>query len=90
MENSNPSRIYAWLASVKNRKGLLLATALGAVGLFVAWQWFGTSAVLRLLYVVPCAAMTVICMRGHGESGNTPGAPNGGGSVSDINRGIPQ
>jgi hypothetical protein len=68
---------------------LLLAAALGVIGLFIAWQWFGAAAVFPLLYVLPCAAMMLMCMRGHGGSGNTSTNPNGGtASAPDISHSL--
>jgi hypothetical protein len=79
------------LASLRSRKGLLLAAAVGAIGLFTAWRWFGTAAVLPLLYVVPCLVMMLVCMRGHGGSGNTPANPNDGtASAPDISHELPE
>jgi hypothetical protein len=64
------------LGSLRGRTGtLILAAALGMAGLFAAWAWFGTAAVLPLLYVLPCAAMMLLCMRGHGGSGEAPASP---------------
>lgn len=73
-------------AYLKGRKGLLLvATALGIVGLVAGWTWFGTATVLPLLYILPCAAMMAMCMRGHSGSGNAPAKPdNSAGSGPDI------
>ena len=68
-------------AYLSGHKGiLLLAAALGIIGLLAGWRWFGAGAVLPLLYVLPCAAMMAMCMKGHGGTGNTqdkPGASNG-------------
>jgi hypothetical protein len=60
-------------AYLKGRGSLLIVAAvLGATGVFAGWQWFGAAAMLPLLYTLPCAAMMVMCMRGHGGTGNTP------------------
>ena len=71
-----------------NRTRVLIAVAaLGTAGLVAAWAWFGTAAVLPLLYVLPCAAMTLLCMRGHGGSGATSASPgDGAGSDPSANR----
>jgi hypothetical protein len=64
-------------AYLNGRKGmLLLAAALGIIGLLAGWTWFGAGAVLPLLYVLPCAAMMAMCMKGHGGAGNTQGKPD--------------
>lgn len=81
MENPDYSQAAAFgpgaPAYLKGRTDLLLlAAAIGIVGLVAAWTWFGTAAVLPLLYVLPCAAMMVMCMRGNGGSGNAPARPN--------------
>ena len=64
-----------------SRNGMLLfAAALGIISLLAGWMWFGAAAVLPVLYVLPCAAMMAMCMKGHGGAGNThskPGASNG-------------
>jgi hypothetical protein len=60
-------------AYLRGRTGLLLAVlALGATGVFAGWQLFGAATMLPLLYTLPCAAMMMMCMRGHGGPGNTP------------------
>src|SRR5882757_817603 len=64
------------------RSLLILATLLGAGGVFAAWQWFGATAILPLLYTLPCAAMMMMCMRGHGGAGNTPVNSNGASTES--------
>ena len=76
------------LGSLRGRTGILiLATGLGATGLLVAWAWFGTAAVLPLLYILPCAAMMLFCMRGHGGSGEAPASPGDStGSDPSANR----
>jgi hypothetical protein len=67
-------RRYGALAYLRSGKGLLLvAAALGIIAFFAGWQWFGTAAMLPLLYVLPCAAMVAMCMNGHGGAGNTQG-----------------
>lgn len=66
-------------AYLKGRTGLLLlAAAIGVVGLVAGGTWFGMAAVLPLLYILPCAAMMAMCMRGHGGSGNAPVKPDSG------------
>jgi hypothetical protein len=64
---------------LKGRSGLLvLAAALVALGLLAGWMWLGTAAVLPVLYILPCAAMMAMCMKGHGGSGgNDPAKPGG-------------
>jgi hypothetical protein len=65
------------LGSMRSRAGVLIvAILLGTAGLVTAWTWFGTTAVLPLLYILPCAVMMLLCMRGHGGAGNTPTSSN--------------
>ena len=60
------------------RRGLwVFALALAVAGLFLGGAWWGFAAVLPLLYVLPCAAMMAMCMKGHGGSGqNTDARPD--------------
>jgi hypothetical protein len=68
---------HGLLTYLRGRKGrLLVAAALGISAFLAGWRWFGTAAVLPLLYTLPCVAMMAMCMRGHGTSGNTPTTPN--------------
>jgi len=65
-------------AFLRNRRGLLFAAVvLGAIGLVTGWKWFGTAAVLLVLYTLPCAVMMLMCMRGHSKSDNTSAQPTG-------------
>src|SRR5258708_30353778 len=80
-------RRYGALAYLRGRRGLLLvAAALGIVGILAGWTWLGTAAVLPLLYTLPCAAMMAMCMRGHGGAANSPTKSGSGkGSGADPN-----
>jgi hypothetical protein len=62
-------QLSLWLRS---RTRLLMALTVSAVPLAAAWLWFGTEAVRPLLYVLPCAAMMAVCMKGHGTSSANP------------------
>src|SRR6267154_1473942 len=65
-------------AYLRGREGVMLAMILvGAIGFFAGWQWFGSAAVLPLLYTLPCAVMMAMCMRGHGGTGNATTTSNG-------------
>src|SRR5260221_4656415 len=64
-------RRYGALAYLSGRRGLLLvAAALGIIGILAGWTWLGTAAELPLLYTLPLSAMIAICMRGLGEATN--------------------
>jgi hypothetical protein len=70
-------------AYLKGRGSLLfVAAVLGVSGVFVGWRWFGAAAMLPLLYTLPCAAMMMMCMRGHDGTGNTPMNSNTGSTES--------
>jgi hypothetical protein len=64
-------------AYLRGRIALMTAVAaLGAIGLFAGWQWFGAAAMLPLLYTVPCAAMMMMMMCMRGGTDNAPASPN--------------
>ena len=68
-------------AYLKGSKGLLiLAAGVVIIGLLAGWRWFGTAAVLPLLYILPCAAMLAMCMKGHGGPASTSDKTDAGGS----------
>ena len=72
---------------LKGRRSLLIVAAvLGATGVFAGWQWFGAAAMLPLLYTLPCAAMMMMCMRGHGGTGNTPMNSSSSGTESGSDK----
>ena len=56
-------QLSLWLRS---RRRLLMALTVSVMALAAAWLWFGVEAVRPLLYVLPCAAMMAVCMKGHG------------------------
>jgi hypothetical protein len=67
--------------ALRGRRGLISAGLIAGIGLLAGWRWFGTTTVLPLLYALPCAAMMVMCMKGHGSSATEkvgdPGASSG-------------
>ena len=68
-------QLSLWLRS---RTRLLMALTVSVMALAAAWLWFGVEAVRPLLYVLPCAAMMAVCMKGHGTdttSSNTNPSP---------------
>jgi hypothetical protein len=86
--DSTSQHRYGALAYLRGHKGsLLVGAALGVIAFIAGWRWFGTGAVLPLLYILPCLAMTAMCMLGGGGSGNTPTAPdNSTGSGPDASQ----
>jgi hypothetical protein len=84
MENPSIFRDFAVTARSSHADGvsrrfggpLLVTAALGMIALFTGWKWFGASAALPLLYILPCAVMMAMCMRGHGASGSSSTTPN--------------
>jgi hypothetical protein len=68
-------------AVLRGRRRLLLGALVAGLGIFAGWLWLGAAAVLPLLYSLPCAAMMLMCMKGHGTSTTereaNPGSPSG-------------
>jgi hypothetical protein len=77
-----PLAIWAAVHAVlRGHRNLFLAGLVAGIGIFAGWLWLGAAAVLPLLYSLPCAAMMVMCMKGHGTSTTgreaNPGSPSG-------------
>lgn len=72
---------------LRGRSLLILTLILAAVAVTAGWAWFGT-AILPLLYVLPCAAMMAMCMNGHGSSNSSTAKPDNIAGTSDT--GLPQ
>lgn len=76
--NSHTTPARPWEAAggrSSMRRGLYaLALVLVAAGLALGGAWWGFAAVLPLLYLLPCAAMIAMCMKGHGGSGQSTDA----------------
>jgi hypothetical protein len=68
-------------AVLRGRRRLLLGALVAGLGIFAGWLWLGAAALLPLLYSLPCAAMMLMCMKGHGTSTTereaNPGSPSG-------------
>ena len=67
-----------WRASPR----VVMMIVLAVTALATAWWWFGTAAVLPFLFVLPCAAMMVMCMRGHGSKSDVATTQSDSGSSS--------
>jgi hypothetical protein len=72
----------------RGRSLLIVTLILAAMGVTAGWAWFGTAAMLPLLYVLPCAAMMTMCMKGHGSSNSSAAKPDDVAGASDT--GLPQ
>ncbi|OYV40883.1 MAG: hypothetical protein B7Z80_03345 [Rhodospirillales bacterium 20-64-7] len=67
-------------AFLRRHRLWLLALLIAGMGLAGGGAWFGIAALLPLLYVLPCAAMMAMCMRGQGAATaptNTPDSSAG-------------
>ncbi len=68
-------------AVLRGHRGLIFGALVAGLGIFAGWISLGAAAVLPLLYSLPCAAMMVMCMKGHGTSTTereaNPGSPSG-------------
>jgi hypothetical protein len=81
-----PGQNTAWNtagAFIRRHRLWMLALVAAGMGLAGGGAWFGTAALLPLLYTLPCAAMMAMCMRGQGGS-NMP-ATKPGGSAGTAN-----
>lgn len=61
-------------------RGIAIATTLAAVAVVffaLSQHWLAAAALLPLLYILPCAVMMSMCMRGtnYGQQTNTAQAP---------------
>jgi len=72
---------------LRGRSLLIITLILAAVGAVAGWAWFGT-AMLPLLYVLPCAAMMAMCMKEQGSSNSSAAKPDNVAGTSDT--GLPQ
>ena len=82
MPRPRPLAIWEGVHAVlRGRRRLLLGALVAGLGIFAGWLWLGAAAVLPLLYSLPCAAMMLMCMKGHGTSTTereaNPGSPSG-------------
>ena len=72
----NPTGSWAAAAGrrFRERRSMYAIFLVAGVGLTLGGAWWGFAAVLPLIYVLPCAAMMAMCMKGHRASGQTSGA----------------
>jgi hypothetical protein len=61
---------------LRRHRGLLIAASAAGIGVSAGWMWLGAAAVTPLLYLLPCAAMMAMCMRGQGTSINSTVNPS--------------
>lgn len=73
---------------LRGRPLLIVTLIFAGVGVTAGWAWFGSAAMLPLLYVLPCAAMMAMCMKGHGSSNSSTPKPDNVAGTSDT--GLPQ
>ncbi len=59
------------------RLGLIIAAVVAAatIALALGQQWLSTAALVPLLFILPCAAMMFMCMKGNGHGLPTNLAP---------------
>jgi hypothetical protein len=67
---------------LRGHRILFLLGLAATIGVWAGWMWFGfgTTVLRPLLYLFPCAAMMVMCMKAHGTSTEravNPSAPSG-------------
>lgn len=57
--------LWAWLGS---RQGLIVtALVLAIPAIVLGWHWLGAAAMIQLLFILPCAGMMLMCMKGMGH-----------------------
>ncbi len=74
-------------AGLCGRRDLLLAALVASIGILAGWVWFGV-AILPLLYLLPCAAMMAMCIKGHGTP--TEKSVSSNPTSSNANSGLSQ
>ena len=77
---------HGWLGG---QRGLIIAglVAAAATALALSQHWLAAADLVPLLFVLPCAAMMLMCMKGnHGEQTNASAASaeNGTPSITDT------
>jgi hypothetical protein len=68
---SLPRPLPAWAgagAGLRGHRNLVLAGSAAGIGIWAVWMWLGTTVLFPLLYLLPCAAMMLMCMKAHGTS----------------------
>ena len=82
-----PDQSTAWNSAgafLRRHRLWMLALVVAGMGLAGGGAWFGIAALLPLLYILPCAAMMAMCMRGQGSSNAPTTTPNSGAGASDT------
>ena len=73
-ENTTSSWAAAAGRHLRERRSMYAILLVAGLGLALGGAWWGFAAILPFVYVLPCAAMMAMCMRGHGASGQASGA----------------
>jgi hypothetical protein len=71
---------HGWLGG---RRSLIIAAvvATAATALALGQHWLAVANLVPLLFILPCAAMMFMCMKGnHGQQANVPPASTPGGT----------
>jgi hypothetical protein len=90
MPRPRPLAIRAGVHAVlRGGRGLFFGALVAGLGIFAGWMWLGAAAVLPLLYSMPCAAMMLMCMKGHGTP-MTERDANAGSPSGNPDPGLPQ
>lgn len=79
---------HGWLGG---QRGLVIAAvvAAAAIALAVGQHWLTAADLVPLLFVLPCAVMMFMCMKGnHGQQTDVPPASTQGGTpgITDIRK----
>ena len=79
METTKDQMLAAASSWLMRRRGLVIAAAMlaAAAALAVGQHWLALVDLLPLLYILPCAVMMAVCMKGmgHGEQTDTAQVP---------------
>ena len=71
-------------AFLRRHRLWVLALVVAGMGLAGGGAWFGIAALLPLLYILPCAAMMAMCMRGQGAATAPSTTPDNSAGATDT------